>query len=65
MEFDASRRAKEILLRMGMVRAGDEAAGVNHVLNNAAFTYVAAFISSLATFLYYLLPLITGRSEES
>ncbi|MBP7948774.1 MAG: zinc metallopeptidase [Verrucomicrobiales bacterium] len=64
VEFDASRRAKEILLRMGMVRAGDESAGVNHVLNNAALTYVAAFISSLATFLYYLMPLLTGRSDE-
>src|SRR6266480_6214842 len=36
VEFDASRRAKIILQQMGMVRSGEEMAGVNNVLNAAA-----------------------------
>jgi len=61
VEFDASRRAKAILTRTGMVLAGREALGVHQVLNAAALTYVAAFLTSLAYFLWYLLPLLTGR----
>lgn len=55
VEFDASRRAKIILQQMGMVRAGDEAAGVDRVLNAAALTYVAAFVAALANLVYLLL----------
>ncbi len=65
VEFDASRRAKLILGQMGFVQSGEEAAGVNKVLNTAGLTYVAAFVTSLAYFLYYLLPLLLGnRSQE-
>ncbi|MCX7869212.1 MAG: zinc metallopeptidase [Terrimicrobiaceae bacterium] len=55
VEFDASRRAKVILQQMGMVRAGDEAAGVNKVLDAAALTYVAAFIAALGNLIWLLL----------
>ncbi len=65
VEFDASRRAKLVLRQLGILRGDDEAAGVSTVLNSAALTYVAAFVSSLGTFLYYVIPLLTGRSEES
>ena len=51
VEFDASRRAKAILGQMGFIRAGAERAAVSQVLNAAAWTYVAAFISSLIYFL--------------
>jgi Zn-dependent membrane protease YugP len=61
VEFDASRRAKAILTRTGMVLEGREAQGVNQVLNAAALTYVASFLTSLVYFLWYLLPLLTGR----
>src|SRR5213593_2068701 len=44
VEFDASRRAKIILREMGIIQPGEEAVGVNSVLNAAALTYVAAFI---------------------
>lgn len=64
VEFDASRRAKECLASMGMIQTPEESAAVNRVLNAAAFTYVAAFITTLAYFLWHLLPLIFGRSEE-
>lgn len=64
VEFDASRRAKIILQQLGMVRSGEEAAGVNKVLNAAALTYVAAFVASLGTLLYYLMILFGNRSDE-
>ncbi len=55
VEFDASRRAKIILQQMGMVRAGEEAGGVNQVLNAAALTYVAALVAAVANLVYLLL----------
>lgn len=64
VEFDASRRAKIILQQMGMVRPGEEANGVNKVLNAAALTYVAAFVASLGTLIYYLLILTGNRGDE-
>jgi hypothetical protein len=65
VEFDASRRAKVVLSNLGMIAPGDEAFAVRKVLDAAAWTYVAAFITSLAYFLWHLLPLLTGgRSRE-
>jgi uncharacterized protein len=55
VEFDASARAKVILQRMGIIRPGDEASGVNAVLDAAALTYVAAFVAVLGNLLYLLL----------
>ena len=54
VEFDASRRAKIILREMGIIQQGQEAAGVNKVLNAAALTYVAAFIAALGNLLWLL-----------
>src|SRR3989442_2030076 len=54
VEFDASRRAKIILREMGIVQPGQEAAGVNSVLNAAALTYIAAFIAALGNLLWLL-----------
>jgi hypothetical protein len=64
VEYDASRRAKKILARLNFVGGPTEQAGVARVLNAAALTYVAAFITSLLYFLWYLLPLLTGRQRE-
>jgi len=64
VEFDASRRAKVLLARMGFISAAAENAAVSKVLNAAALTYVAAFLTSLIYFLFYLLPLLTGRSRD-
>ena len=64
VEFDASRRAKLVLAKMGFIQAGAERAAVSQVLNAAAWTYVAAFISSLIFFLWHLLPLLTGRDRR-
>jgi uncharacterized protein len=53
VEFDASRRAKQILSRSGAVTI-DEAVGVDKVLNAAALTYVAALLTSLFYLLHFL-----------
>jgi len=53
VEYNASKRAKEQLFRLGLVRE-DERAGVAKVLDAAALTYVAALVSSLLTLLYYI-----------
>jgi len=63
VEFDASRRAKIILGRMGLVQPGAETAGVNNVLDSAALTYLAAFVAVLGQLLYYVL-LLTGGSRR-
>jgi len=55
VEFDASNRAKEILRHMGIIQPGQEAAGVNAVLNAAALTYVAAFVAALGNLIYLLM----------
>ena len=53
VEYDASRRAKEQLFRLGLVHE-QERAGVSKVLDAAALTYVAALVSSMLTLLYYV-----------
>jgi len=55
VEFDASKRAKVILLQMGMIQPGGEAAGVNSVLNAAALTYVAAFVAALGNLAHLIM----------
>ena len=52
VEFDASRRAKEQLFRLGLV-VNHEGYGVSKVLNAAALTYVAALVTSILELLYY------------
>jgi len=64
VEFDASRRAKAILSSMGFIGTNAEMAGVKKTLDAAAWTYVAAFITSLAYLVWHLLPLLMGRREE-
>ncbi len=53
VEFDASRRAKQELLKSGIIRP-DEEPEVARVLNAAALTYVAATLSSVLTVAYFL-----------
>ncbi len=56
VEFDASKRAKKIVLSDGMIDEREKS-GVDAVLNSAAFTYVAAVISSMLEILYLLIQL--------
>lgn len=62
VEFDASARAKKLLVSHGIL-IGDEIEGVNKVLNAAAWTYVAAAVSAIGTLLYYVMLLSGGRRD--
>lgn len=53
VEFDASRRARQMLLAGGLVTQ-EEDAEVARVLNAAAMTYVAATLTAVLTLLYFL-----------
>jgi hypothetical protein len=53
VEYDASRRAKEQLVNLGLVR-DNEREGVEKVLNAAALTYVAALVGSVLQLLYLI-----------
>jgi len=53
VEFDASRRAKEQLFRLGLVRE-DEREAISKVLGAAALTYVAAMVGAVMHLLYLL-----------
>jgi Zn-dependent membrane protease YugP len=62
VEFDASRRAKAELVRLGIL-GKDEMPGVNETLDAAALTYVAAFVAALGSLLHILL-ILSGRRDE-
>ena len=64
VEFDASRRAKAVLADFGYISPGEEATAVKRVLDAAAWTYVAAFITSLAYLIWHLLPLVLGSNRS-
>lgn len=61
VEFDASRRAKVQLVKLGILDA-DEMPGVNETLDAAALTYVAAFVAALGSLLQILL-ILSGRRD--
>jgi uncharacterized protein len=63
VEFDASARARLVLRQTGLIQTMEEETAVAKVLRAAAWTYVAAFITSLVYFLLHLLPLLGGRRE--
>lgn len=54
VEFDATARAKRLVLDAGIIYP-EERIGMDKVLNAAALTYVAAVISTLLTLLYFLM----------
>lgn len=61
VEFDASRRAKEQLNKLGLVSSG-EADGVSQVLSAAAMTYMAAALAALTQLAYYALIFLGNRN---
>jgi len=62
VEFDASRRAKRLLVSEGIL-GQQEIQGVNQVLDAAALTYVAAALQAIMTLLYYVY-LLTGSRRR-
>lgn len=62
VEFDASHRAKRLLVEYGIVPHQDMAY-VNNVLNAAAWTYVAATLQAILTLLYYVMRFAGSRNN--
>lgn len=64
VEFDATARAKRFAVEYGIIRP-QEREGMDKVLDAAAWTYVAAVVSTLLTLLYFLMRsgLFGGRSN--
>lgn len=61
VEFDASKRAKQLLVANGVL-APQEVQGVDKVLDAAALTYVAAALQAIMTLIYYA-SLLMGRRD--
>lgn len=61
VEFDASKRAKQLLVANGVL-APQEVQGVDKVLDAAALTYVAAALQAIMTLVYYA-TLLMGRRD--
>jgi len=55
VEFDASRRALNLLEQMGIITSGEEMDGARQVLRAAAWTYVAAAVAAIGSWGMYLL----------
>lgn len=68
VEFNASSRAKVALVQAGIVdggvAGGQESKGVDSVLGAAAWTYVAGFLASLLSLLYWVMLLTGGNSRR-
>jgi len=61
VEFNASSRARQVLLDQGMVSPQEDRV-VGKVLNAAALTYVAATLTAILTLLYYA-SILFGRRD--
>lgn len=61
VEFNASARAKELLVSQGII-GRDQIDGVDKVLDSAAWTYVAAAVSAVGVWLFYVFMLL-GRGR--
>ena len=61
VEFNASKRARQVLLANGMVTTEEDRV-VGKVLSAAAMTYVAATITAIVTLLYYA-SRVAGRRD--
>lgn len=63
VELNASSRAREMLMRNGLVST-QESAGVGAVLNAAALTYIAGAAQAVMQLLYFATLIFGGRSRE-
>lgn len=63
VEFNASRRAKKMLVETGVLTE-DEGRGAARVLSAAALTYVASFVTSLLYFLRFLVIIAQFRKKD-
>ena len=64
VEFDASARARRLLVNAGLVAQGQQSAAMNRVLSAAAMTYVAATVGAIATLLYYVFVIMSAQNSQ-
>lgn len=63
VEFDASNRARKMLMGNGLVSSA-EYSGASAVLSAAALTYVAAMLQAAAQLLYWVMMLMGMRNRD-
>jgi Zn-dependent membrane protease YugP len=59
VEFNASARALNLLVSPRIIQGDEQIDGVRHVLSAAAWTYVAAAVSALGSWLFYVFVLLS------
>ena len=64
VELNASSRAEQLLVSQGIIRGDEQVAGVQNVLGAAAWTYVAAAVSALGSWLFYVV-LLASQTRAS
>lgn len=68
VELNASSRAEQLLINKGIIRGDQQVVGVQNVLGAAAWTYVAAAVSALGGWLFYVALLLSqtrGAADRS
>ena len=66
VEFNASARAKALLVRHNIIEGEDQIQGVDSVLDAAAWTYVSAAVSAVGVWLFYVFMLLfRGRQSAA
>lgn len=61
VEFNASKRAMQVIEAEGLLYEGEEQQGAKKVLTAAAMTYVASLATSIANLLYYIMRFTGNR----
>ena len=59
VEFNASTRAQQLLLSQGIIKGDEQLAGVHNNLGAAAWTYVAAAVSAIGFWLFFIFVLLS------
>ena len=65
VELNASSRAEQLLVNQGIIRGDQQIAGVQNVLGAAAWTYVAAAVSALGGWLFYVALLLSQTRQSA
>src|SRR5215470_12272238 len=65
VEFNASARAQKLLVDHGIIRGSEQIAGVQKVLGAAAWTYVAAAVSAIGSWIFYVFVLLSQVSSNA
>jgi hypothetical protein len=64
VEFNASARALNLLVSHRIIQGDEQITGVREVLGAAAWTYVAAAVSALGSWLFYVFVLLSQRKAQ-